>query len=67
MDGGGRCSVRWELWTREWAKEGGGECGDGRGCSSPFFMGREESRGEAVPVKKRSPLMAAMMPAFRAR
>jgi hypothetical protein len=29
--GGGRCLVGWELRTRERAKEGGGECGDGRG------------------------------------
>jgi hypothetical protein len=37
--GGGRCSVRWGLRTRERAKKGGGECGDGRGCSSPFYRG----------------------------
>jgi hypothetical protein len=46
-------------------KEGRGECGDGRGCSSPFYRGREEYGG-GVLVKNRSPLMAAMMPAFRA-
>jgi hypothetical protein len=37
--------VRWGLRTRERAKEGGGECGDGRRCSSPFYRGREEYRG----------------------
>jgi hypothetical protein len=26
------------LRTRERSKEGGGECGDGRGCSSPFIV-----------------------------
>jgi hypothetical protein len=41
MTGGGRCSVRWGLRTWEQAKEGGGECGDGRGCSSPFYRGWE--------------------------
>jgi hypothetical protein len=46
-------------------KEGRGECGDGWGCSSPFYRGREEYGG-GVLVKNRSPLMAAMMPAFRA-
>jgi hypothetical protein len=45
------------------SKEGGGECGDGRGCSSPNYRGREEYRG-GVPAKKCSPLMAAMMAAF---
>jgi hypothetical protein len=64
MAGSGRCSVRWGLRTREQAKEGEGECGDDRGCSSPFYRGWEEYGG-AVPAKKRSPLMAAMMPAFR--
>jgi hypothetical protein len=29
--GGGQCSVGWEVRTQERAKEGGGECGDGRG------------------------------------
>jgi hypothetical protein len=47
------------------SKEGGGECGDGRGCSSPFYRGREEYGG-GVPVKNHSSLMAAMMPTFRA-
>jgi hypothetical protein len=42
--GDGRCSVGWELWTRERAKEGGGQCGDGRGCSSPFYSGRGGAR-----------------------
>jgi hypothetical protein len=27
------------------AKEGGGDCGDGRGWSSPFYSGREEGSG----------------------
>jgi hypothetical protein len=48
------------------SKGGRGECGDGRGCSSPFYRGWEEYRG-AVLVKKCSPLMAAMRPTFRAR
>jgi hypothetical protein len=39
MAGDGRCSVTWGLQTRERAKEGGGECGDGRVCSSPFYRG----------------------------
>jgi hypothetical protein len=39
MAGGGRCSVRWGLQTLERAKERGDECGDGRGCSSPFCRG----------------------------
>jgi hypothetical protein len=47
------------------SKEGGGECGDGRGCSSPFYRGREEYGG-GVPVKNHLSLMAAMMPTFRA-
>jgi hypothetical protein len=38
--------VRWGLWTQERAKEGGGECGDGRGCSSPFYRGREDGSGQ---------------------
>jgi hypothetical protein len=42
--GGSWCSVRWWLRTRERAKEGGGECGDGRGCSSPFYSGRGRAR-----------------------
>jgi hypothetical protein len=37
--GGGRSSMGWELQTQERAKEGGGECGDGSGCSSPFYSG----------------------------
>jgi hypothetical protein len=41
----GQCSVRWGLWTRERAKEGGGECGDGWGCSSPFYLGWERDSG----------------------
>jgi hypothetical protein len=45
MADGGRCSVRWGLRTQERAKEGGGECGDGRGCSSPFYRGREVESG----------------------
>jgi hypothetical protein len=43
--GGGRCSMRWGLRTQEQAKEGGGESGDGRGCSSPFYSGREGHTG----------------------
>jgi hypothetical protein len=27
------------------SKGGRGECGDGRGCSSPFYRGREEGSG----------------------
>jgi hypothetical protein len=27
------------------SKGGWGECGDGRGCSSPFYRGREEGSG----------------------
>jgi hypothetical protein len=46
------------------SKDGGGECGDGQGCSSPFYRGREEYGG-GVPVKNRSSLMASMMPYFR--
>jgi hypothetical protein len=65
MAGGGRCLVRWGLQTRERLKEGGGECGDGRGCSSPF-IGVGRSTEEAVPVKKCLSLMVAMMPTFRA-
>jgi hypothetical protein len=32
-----------------------------------LLWGREEYGGGGIPAKKRSPLMAAMMPAFRAR
>jgi hypothetical protein len=39
--GSGRCPVRWGLQTWERAKEDGGECSDGRGCSSPFIVARE--------------------------
>jgi hypothetical protein len=42
----------WELQTQERAKEGGGECGDGWGCSSPFYSGyggaRRVRKGEKV-------------------
>jgi hypothetical protein len=43
--GGSWCLVRWGLQTWEQAKEGGGESGDGRGCSSPFYSGREGHAG----------------------
>jgi hypothetical protein len=37
--------VRWGLRSRERAKEGGGECGDGWGCSSPFIVAEEGHAG----------------------
>jgi hypothetical protein len=53
MAGGGRCSVRWGLRTQEQAKEGRSQCGDGRGCSSPFYRGREEYGGGSTGEETR--------------
>jgi hypothetical protein len=44
-DGGGQCSVGWELWTRERAKDGGVSVVMARGAPRPFIVAREGHTG----------------------